>query len=499
MKKSIYSLLALVLTAGLMFYMPADTGAAETNVPGAAALPALSDVQVVDGPGVRYMIKSYEAAPDYEPDFALLVEEPFEHEGLRYTFQYVSANEVMQTDRKWERSMLSFPVDSEELPPIFQRLEPSIPYGGEDGYSGTLGLDHSAVWTRVEAYTYKSYTLTDTVTVAGLSSNDTSSIPKTREKSGVTMSLVNVDWTVQESTSIGYDTVPTKYTATAHYSGDYSKKVPSEFLAIAWYGGEVEKTTVAKVVYSVTYAAELPADIAAEPSAEPVTDSAAEPNSDSSAKSEGETNADTASESAVASVSEKQAEPEENQGSEKSEFTDVKERPENLEQEPESEKKAANETDNDSAKTETDGKADRQPETPPSKGRGVAFVALAAVVSLAAAAVVVYFNWYNVLIYSGGDSGDGDLEGYKLIAKRRVTPKKLVVDLRGVDFGKNKRLSIEVMESAAQRIKGREIRTIISGDCTSVNVIKKKNRIYRYTVDIPERALEIPDGEDSES
>ncbi len=240
MKKSVYFLMSLIVMAGLIFAMPAAASAAETG----SALPALSDVKTTDGPGVRYMIKSYEAAPGVEPDFALLVEEPFEQDGLRYTFQYVSANEVMLTDRKWERDEVNFPVDNEDLAPVFQLLEESIPYGGEDGYTGMLGLDKGAVWVQIMAYTNKSYTLTDTVALAGLSSNDTSNIPKTREKSGVTLTLDNVDWAVQETTVVGYDSVPNKYTATAHYSGSYTKKVPSEYLARAWYGGGDEKARV---------------------------------------------------------------------------------------------------------------------------------------------------------------------------------------------------------------------------------------------------------------
>ncbi|MDR1705923.1 MAG: hypothetical protein LBS19_14740 [Clostridiales bacterium] len=482
MKKSIYSLTVLILSAVLMCAMPAAVSAAETGANAGSSLPVLSDVKTTDGPGIRYMIKSYEAAPDYDPDFALLVEEPFEHEGLRYTFQYVSANEVLQTDRKWERDEVNFPVDNEDIQPVFQRLEPSIPYRGEDGYAGTLDLDLGAVWVQIMAYTNKSYTLTDTVTIGGLSSNDTSNIPKTREKSGVTLTLENVDWTVQESSTIGYDSVPTKYTATAHYSGSYSKKVPSEYLARAWYGGYVEKTSVAKVVYSITYAAELPSEAVTETAAagEPVSEPAAVPAPELETEAAvGEQSAETSSSQAPALGSNDSAtETQDGPLTEKTLESGVQNGPD------EEELPAAE---------VPEGEEPEKPEELPSKGKDWIFTLISAVIILAVVGAVAYFNWYNVFVNIGGD-----LDGYKRIAKRHITPENPVVDLRGIDF-KGTRLSIDVMERVAAKLKGREIRTVISDDFTAVNVVKKKFKDFRYIVNIPEKVLERPEHEDSES
>ncbi len=107
--------------------------------------------------------------------------------------------------------------------------------------------------------------------------------------------------------------------------------------------------------------------------------------------------------------------------------------------------------------------------------------------------VVFYFNWYNVFVNIGGD-----LEGYKRIAKRHISPENPVVDLRGVDL-KGKRLSIDVMERVSAQLKGREIRTVISDDYTAVNVVKKKFKDFRYIVNIPDKVSESPEHEDDES
>ncbi|MDR1703707.1 MAG: hypothetical protein LBS19_03340 [Clostridiales bacterium] len=486
MKKAICFLTALILSAAFLYAIPAAASAVETG----AAMPALSDVKIEDGPGVRYMIKSYEATPDYEPDFTLLVEEPFQHEGLLYSFQYVSANEIMQTDRKWERDEVNFPVDNEDIQPVFQRLEPSIPYNGGDGYAGTLDLDHGAVWVQIMAYTNKSYTLTDTVTLAGLSSNDTSNIPKTREKSGVTMTLESVDWVVQETSTVGYDSVPTKYTATAHYSGAYSKKVPSEFLARAWYGGYVEKSSVAKVIYSVTYAAELPPSAETEPETESAPETVTEPETENSAGSAAEPELDTDIETSL----ELESEAISAQAAVRTESEQILQ---NTATEPSAwQTEEANAAADTAAVEAEDNNADDN-ETPadaPGKDKGWIFSVITAVIVLAAAGVVFCFNWFNVFISVGGN-----MEGYRRIAKRHMDSENPVLDLRGMDFGKMKRLSIDLADRLSFKLKGKEIKTLITDDYSVLTPVRKKHKDFRYVVNIPESISGGTDSEDSES
>ena len=261
MKRLFIFLISLILTAWACWIGPAcwvgpvTVRAAEADIQ-VSYLPALVETKVVEWNGRQYLMKIYESEPDVEADIQRLVEEPFEYEGYFYTYDDLQISEVMNEEKKWERQYVTLPVESEDLTAAFQQLAPSIPYEGQDGFTGQLDLDYTMVWTRVKGYEQKSFTLTDTVSYAGLSSNDSSNIPKTRQKSGVNLTLQSVDWTVQQTTTIGYDSVPSLYTAVANYSGSYSKSVPIGYEAVAWYGGNVVKYHPAGVRYSVVYAGE---------------------------------------------------------------------------------------------------------------------------------------------------------------------------------------------------------------------------------------------------
>ena len=52
---------------------------------------------------------------------------------------------------------------------------------------------NESVSSEVKGYDTETYTVNDTIVVKGLSSNDTSLVPKTTVKDGVTLSLVDVN------------------------------------------------------------------------------------------------------------------------------------------------------------------------------------------------------------------------------------------------------------------------------------------------------------------
>jgi len=271
MKRLIITLFALLLTAGICRINDHTAWASEYGIIETYSyLPALTNTSVEERDGRRFLIRTYEGNPEYEPDFSCLIAEPFEHEGFLYTFNGLSSNEIVREEKRWERSEVSFSISDDNLPAVYAQLLSSIPFHGEDGFYGKLDLDYTAVWTEVEGYAAQSFTMTDSVTISGLSSNDSSNIPKTRVRSGVTMQLAGVDWTVQESTNIGYETIPTKYTAVANYSGRYSRQMPTGYLARALYGGEVTRAVVERVVYTLAYIGEPLTTPIPEPTTEPV-------------------------------------------------------------------------------------------------------------------------------------------------------------------------------------------------------------------------------------
>ena len=208
-----------------------------------------------------YVIKTYERTLDTdEPDPSVLKEEPFILDGYHYAFFDLQKEAVPVVERKYVTEKAELVTETNDMTAILPQLAPDMAYEAEDFY-GTLVLDHASIKTIVNEYQAKSFTLTDAQTFNGLSSADPITIPKSLVKSGVTLKLINVDWTVQETMSIGMDTVPSKYSAVAQYSGSYSKNMPVSYITTAEYKGEVGKSEIGKIVYTVTYLGEAIASV----------------------------------------------------------------------------------------------------------------------------------------------------------------------------------------------------------------------------------------------
>jgi hypothetical protein len=214
-----------------------------------AATPLENHVEIKDG---RHIItKTFEASPDEDP--ALLKETPFEQDGFSYAHFETAKEEVPLIETREEVRTATVTTSVDDVQSILAELEPEIDYIGDDGYVGKLLLDPASIKTEVEGYTTETYSITESATYMGLGSNDPSSIPKSTVKKGVTLALKNIDWTIQESQTVDYDVIPTKYTAVANYAGSYSKNVPTGYISTVEYSGEVRKTRIEKVIYTMTY------------------------------------------------------------------------------------------------------------------------------------------------------------------------------------------------------------------------------------------------------
>jgi hypothetical protein len=214
-----------------------------------AAVPLDNFMEIKDG---RHIItKTYEATTAEDP--SLLIEETFEQDGFSYTYYETVKEEIPKTESRQETQTATVTTADDDMQNILQHFAPEIEYSGDDGFKGKLLIDHATLVTEAEGYVSKSFTLTDTKTVMGLSSNDPSSIPKSTVKSGVTLTLKNIDWSAQATEAVDYNTVSTMYQATAHYSGSYSKQMPTGFISTAEYKGEVTKTQVEKTIFSLIY------------------------------------------------------------------------------------------------------------------------------------------------------------------------------------------------------------------------------------------------------
>jgi|GEM_PF-238196 len=234
----------------------ADTTPSPTTVNTTAPI---ADKTIVEIKGNRhFVVKTFERTLDTdEANPSALKEEPFVLDGYLYTFFDLQKEAVPVVERKLVSETVTMETSTDDTTAILQQLAAEMSYGeGADGFYGTLTLNHASIRTTVKEYEAKSFTLTDSQTFNGLSDTDPITIPKIIVKSGVTLKLQDVNWSVQETMVVGYDTVPSKYSATASYSGSYSKNVPVGYMTTAQYTGEVGKSHIEKIVYTVTYLGE---------------------------------------------------------------------------------------------------------------------------------------------------------------------------------------------------------------------------------------------------
>ena len=216
-----------------------------------AAKPLKSYLELKDGK--HLFVKTFKASPDEDP--LQLKEEPFELDGFSYSFFDLKKEEVIKEDKRNETQIRTVESQTNDISSVLQQLEPEV-YYNENGYVGNLPLDHDSISTSVKGYTTQTYTVTDTITIRGLSSNDISLIPKTTVKDGITLKLTNVDWSVDSSTSIDYYSLPSSYSGVAYYSGSYTRSIPTGYITTAEYSGEVINRQVESVIYTIIYLGE---------------------------------------------------------------------------------------------------------------------------------------------------------------------------------------------------------------------------------------------------
>ena len=157
------------------------------------------------------------------------------------------------------------------------RLYYQMEYTSEDGYTGTLRLDHTSVQVTTDGYKTSTKSLSATRTYPNLSDADVSLVPKTITDNGKTLKLADVQWASTEGTD-GEGGIVTHYTATAVYSGSTTSTYATGYTITANYVGEVAKTDCQVVTYTATFGSmEIPGESSAPETDDPGNSS--EPNS----------------------------------------------------------------------------------------------------------------------------------------------------------------------------------------------------------------------------
>lgn len=251
--KRVSLLLALLLVASMSTTAfaeePALTTPTDTPEPtvtvtqeqgGEPEAATLKDVRMVSENGQNLLIKTWETAPDYDPD--KLVEPDFQKNGYNYKKNYL----LMVSENKNKQSKLAsetVTVSHAQKDGAIAQLAPLLDYE-QDGYKGQLTLDAASIYTEAANRQNYTYAITDTREYTGLERNDTYNIPKTITKGDATLQLADVDWTAMGEGS---------YRALASYRGSATGVNVSGYVSTATYLGEVKKDTLDSITYAVVY------------------------------------------------------------------------------------------------------------------------------------------------------------------------------------------------------------------------------------------------------
>ena len=152
------------------------------------------------------------------------------------------------------------PSKTNDMAQILQGLEAELEVTTEDGYTGTLHLDHTSVQVTTDGYATKTNQLSATRSYPNLSDADVSLVPKSIEDKGKTLTLTDVQWS-EDQYSDGAGGTVTRYTASASYTGTSTSKYATGYTVTANYTGEVAKTGCDMVTYTAIFGStEAPED-----------------------------------------------------------------------------------------------------------------------------------------------------------------------------------------------------------------------------------------------
>ncbi len=143
--------------------------------------------------------------------------EDFERDGRLYYLLDMTRKDEVGVDIQTITQTKTLASETNNMEKILQSLEPQMEVTTEDGYTGTLTLDHTTVKVAADGYATRTKDLSATRTYPNLSEADLSLIPKSIEDNGKSLTLADVQWA--ETSEAGADGAVTRYTATAKYTG----------------------------------------------------------------------------------------------------------------------------------------------------------------------------------------------------------------------------------------------------------------------------------------
>ena len=188
--------------------------------------------------------------------------EDFDRNGRHYYLLDLLRQDEVGVDTQPYTETVTMDSDTGNLSAVLKQLDGEMEVTTEDGYVGTLILDHTSVKVEVKGYKTSTKNLSATRTYPSLSDADLSLVPGTITDGGKTLTLADVQWA----------TDGTYYTATAQYTGTTSSRYATGYTATASYTGQVSKTNCEVVTYSAIFGSTKLEEPEPTPAPEPAPD-----------------------------------------------------------------------------------------------------------------------------------------------------------------------------------------------------------------------------------
>ena len=147
---------------------------------------------------------------------------------------------------------VTLPSTTNSMESVLQSLEAEMEVETDEGYTGTLKLDHTSVHVTVDGYKSSTKNHSATRTFPNLSEADLSLLPKTVTEGGRTLSLATVQWSSSYDDD-GEGGAAIRYSATASYTGSSTTRYATGYTITADYTGEVAKTGCEIVTYTAIF------------------------------------------------------------------------------------------------------------------------------------------------------------------------------------------------------------------------------------------------------
>jgi hypothetical protein len=200
--------------------------------------------------GRRRIIRSYELSENEDPQN--IRTDSFERDGFHFTLSEIMRNTTNEIDQKEHIEIVTINTPTQNLNQILEQLPEYIEYEN-DGYTGTLTLDLSTVYTTVAGTRTENFTSRQERTFPNLSSPDTSLIPRTINVGGSTYNLSDVNWSNSSTTPIDFTQVTSTVTATAIYTRQGSRNVITGYVTTAQFTGNISKVSQGYDIYTAIF------------------------------------------------------------------------------------------------------------------------------------------------------------------------------------------------------------------------------------------------------